>query len=74
MTRNQKMAIKILQMLDSKMCVEVGYYTGDDSVIFCNYKTPKIINIFSSTDDVEAQRLFDEFKSTIEELKADADE
>ena len=72
MTRNQKMAIEILKMLDSKSSTEVGYYTGDDSVVFCNYKKPKIIDISSSTDDVEAQRLFDEIKSIIEELKANA--
>ncbi len=72
MTRNQKMAIDILQMLDSKSNTEVGYYTGDDSVVFCNYKKGKIIDISSSTDDVEAQRRFDEIKSIIEEMKANA--
>ena len=73
MTRNQKMAIEILQMLDSGTRVEVGYYTGDDSVVFCNYKKGKIIDIFSFMDNAEAQRRFDVIKSTIEEMKADVD-
>lgn len=72
MTRNQKMAIEIMQMLDSKSNTEVGYYTGDDSVVFCNYKKGKIIDIFSFMDNAEAQRRFDEIKSVIEELKANA--
>lgn len=73
MTRNQKMAIEIMQMLDSKSNAEVGYYTGDDSVVFCNYKKGKIIDIFSFMDNAEAQRRFDVIKSTIEEMKADVD-
>lgn len=72
MTRNQKMAIEIMQMLDSKSNTEVGYYTGDDSVVFCNYKKGKIIDIFSFMDNAEAQRRFDEIKSIIEEMKANA--
>ena len=75
MTRNQKMAIDILQMLDSRICAEVGYYTVNDSVVFCDHsnKPLKIIDIFSFMDNAEAQRRFDEIKSTIEELKANAD-
>lgn len=73
MTRNQKMAIEILKMLDSGICAEVGYHTSDDSVVFCNYKKGKIIDIFSFMDNAEAQRRFDVIKSTIEEMKADVD-
>ena len=73
MTRNQKMAIEILKMLDSGICAEVGYYTCDDSVVFCNYKKGKIIDIFFFMDNAEAQRRFDVIKSTIEEMKADVD-
>ena len=76
MTRNQKMAIDILQMLDSGTRVEVGYYTGDDSLVFAwsyENKKLKIIDIFSFMDNAEAQRRFDEIKSVIEELKSNAD-
>ena len=74
MTRNQKMAIEIMQMLDSKSNTEVGYYTVNDSVVFCDHsnKPLKIIDIFSFMDNAEAQRRFDEIKSIIEELKANA--
>ena len=75
MTRNQKMAIEILRMLDSGTRVEVGY-TGDDSLVFAwsyENKKLKIIDIFSFMDNAEAQRRFDVIKSTIEEMKADVD-
>ena len=75
MTRNQKMAIEILRMLDSGTRVEVGYYTGDDSLVFAwsyENKKLKIIDIFSFMDNAEAQRRFDEIKSIIEEMKANA--
>lgn len=46
MTRNQKMAVEILKMLDSKICAEVGYDTGDDSVVFAwNHENKKIKTI-----------------------------
>lgn len=76
MTRNQKMAVEILKMLDSKICAEVGYYTDDDSVVFAwNHENKKIktIDIAIKMDDVTAYAKFDEIKSVIEELKGDVD-
>lgn len=75
MTRNQKMAVEILEMLDSKIRAEVGYYTGNDSMVFAwGHENKKIKTIDIEKDDAEAQEKFDEIKSIIEELKHDADE
>lgn len=74
MTRNQKIAIKILQMLDSGICAEVGYYTGDDSMVFAwNHENKKLKTIDIKKDDAMAYAKFDEIKSIIEEMKADVD-
>lgn len=74
MTRNQKMAIEIMQMLDSEICAEVGYYTGDDSMVFAwGHENKKIKTIDIKKDDAMAYAKFDEIKSIIEELKANAD-
>lgn len=73
MTRNQKMAIEILKMLDSGICAEVGYYTGDDSVVFAwGHENKKIKTIDIKKDDAMAYAKFDEIKSIIEEMKANA--
>lgn len=73
MTRNQKMAIEILQMLDSSTRAEVGYYTGDDSVVFAwSHENNKIKTIDIKKDDAMAYAKFDVIKSTIEEMKANA--
>ncbi len=73
MTRNQKMAIEIMQMLDSEICAEVGYYTSDDSMVFAwGHENKKIKTIDIKKDDAMAYAKFDEIKSIIEELKANA--
>lgn len=77
MTRNQKIAVEILEMLDSKVNASVEYYAESDKVTFWHHynrteKTVGSVDINEETVDAEAQEKFDGIKSIIREFKNDA--